>query len=274
VSTTAVATPSELPSDTASAAWEAWTFEAFRAAREARGTRRAAILEDVIRAYLETARKMSRRFRHRGVADEDLEQVASVTLVQVVHSYDVDRGTSFLAYAVPSIRGALKRHFRDCGWTVRPPRRVQEMQQQIREAEEELTQRLARSPRTREVAAHLRVREDDVIEALAARGCFTPTSLDRPLSPTEEPDGMTLGDTLAGPSRALEAAQARAVLSPVLATLNTRDRRIVQLRFFEGRTQQEIGDAIGVTQMQVSRLLAGILRQLRDRLSDPRESTL
>jgi RNA polymerase sigma-B factor len=229
--------------------------------------RRSALQDQIVRLHMDVAQSLSRRYRNRGIPDEDLEQVAYLTLVKVVRSFDLDKGQSFLAFAVPSIRGALKKHFRDRGWTVRPPRRIQELQYTIRRATEDLQQSLGRSPRPSEVAVYLDVAVDDVIEALAADSCFAPASLDRPVTPGNEGSSITLGDCLGVTEDALEAAEARTMLAPAIRRLGERDQRIVQLRFCEQMSQQEIADVIGVTQMQVSRLLARILRDLRTALS-------
>lgn len=225
---------------------------------------RRQVYDEVVCMYLDLARALAKRFRGRGIADEDLEQVACTALVQVVRSYDVSHGVGFLAFAVPSITGTLKRHFRDRGWTVRPPRRLQDLQLQIRAAEEDLCNRLGRSPRPREIAEYLDADLGEVIESLTAYGCFSPASLDRPLGNDSDPDGPTLGDRLVSAVDELAAAEARTVLRPVVSRLNPRDKKILRLRFFEQRTQQEIADSIGVSQMQVSRLINRILRDLRN----------
>ena len=219
--------------------------------------------------HMDVARSLARRYRNRGVETADLEQVACMELVSVARTYDPDKGESFLAYAVPCIKGALRRHFRDRGWTVRPPRRVQELQYDVRQAVEQLYQDLGRSPRPSEIAAHLEVPLDGVLEALSLGGCFTPTSLNRPLG--EEGSAFSLVDVLPAVRDELSAAEARTMLAPLVRQLSDRDRVILRMRFFEQRSQQEIGDAIGVTQMQVSRLLVRILRQLRAWLDDPVE---
>ena len=248
------------------------TRRLFHMARTGADTAEAGAARDqIVRLHMEVARSLARRYRNRGIADEDLEQVAYLTLVKVVRTFDLDKGQSFMAFAVPSIRGALKKHFRDRGWVVRPPRRIQEMQYAIRRATEELQQTLGRSPRPSEVAVHLSSTVDDVIEALAADSCFSPASLDRPTTPGGEGSAVTLGDCIGFSEDALEAAEARAVLGPAVRRLCRRDRRIVELRFFEQRSQQEIAEDIGVTQMQVSRLLARILRDLREALTTPEE---
>lgn len=222
--------------------------------------------DDLVRQLIEThvpvARSMAARYRNRGVELDDLEQVALLGLTKAAQRFDPDAGHDFMVYAVPTIRGELRRHFRDAGWVVRPPRRVQELQARIARAREELEPQLLRSPRPTEVAAHLGEEIDDVVEALTADGCFTPTSLDGPVG-----DGSsTVGDLLGSEDRDVEAAEARIVLGPVLQQLTHRERRILQMRFVEERTQQEIGAAVGLTQAQVSRVLSRILDHLRSDL--------
>jgi RNA polymerase sigma-B factor len=162
------------------------------------------------------------------------------------------------------VRGELRRHFRVAGWMVRPPRRVQDLQSRIARAQEELEPRLGRSPRPSEVADHLDVPIDDVVEALTADGCFAPTSLDGPVG-----DGASsLGDLLAFEDHSVAAVEARIVLEPLVRGLSDRDRRILRMRFVEEQTQQEIADAIGLTQAQVSRVLTRILAGLRADLAE------
>jgi RNA polymerase sigma-B factor len=224
-------------------------------------TEREMLIEELIRINMPVARSIAVRYRRRGIAEEDLEQVAYLALVRVAHSYDHSSGHDFLSYAVPSIRGEVRRHFRDVGWMVRPPRRVQELQSRIAAAESELSSELGHPPTAAELADRLGATLDDVEEALAANGCFTPTSLDQVV----HDDGTgSLGDRLGADEPGLAAAEARVVLAPALRRLGERDRLIVRMRFFGQRTQQEIADEIGVTQMQVSRLISRICKDLRE----------
>jgi RNA polymerase sigma-B factor len=234
-------------------------------------TERQALLEHVVRLNMPVAQAVTRRYRQRGVADEDLEQVAYLALIKAARGFDALRHTEFLSYAVPTIRGELRKHFRDHGWAVRPPRRIQELQAHIGVARDELFQSLGRSPRPTELARHLAADEEDVVEALACDGCYTPASLDRPLTSVDPGSGATLADTLAEDATDLSAAEARIVLGPLVSQLAERDRRILHLRFFEQRTQQEIADEIGVTQMHVSRLLSKILARLREEIDSDGE---
>ncbi len=225
--------------------------------------RRQELLDYVVRINMGVARTVASRYHHRGIDAQDLDQVAYMALTRAARDFDPARHRDFLSYAVPTIRGELKKHFRDHGWMVRPPRRVQEAQGRITRAEGALAQVTGRPPTPEELAEHLEVEVGDVVEALAADGCFAPSSLDRPMTTVDDSNGGTLGDFLGGVDPAQDAAEARAVLAPVVRRLKPRDRCILYLRFFEQRSQQEIADEIGVTQMQVSRLLARILRDLR-----------
>jgi RNA polymerase sigma-B factor len=227
--------------------------------------RRRQLLEQVVLLNMGVARSVARRYRNRGIAAEDLDQVAYVALVRAADKFDVSLDKDFLTYAVPSIRGEIKKHFRDHGWVVRPPRRTQELQPQVVAAGQELTHTMGRSPRPSEIAAHLGVDVEDVVEALAMDGCFRPTSLDVPVG---EGGSTVLGDLLEGEDTGLGASEARMMLAPVLQQLSERDRRILYLRFFEGQTQREIGRELGVTQMQVSRLLTRICQSLRAQLDE------
>jgi RNA polymerase sigma-B factor len=224
------------------------------------------LIEQVILVNTGVARSIARRYVGRGIPLEDLEQVAYLALVRAARKFDGDKAEDFLTYAVPTIRGEIKRHFRDLGWTVRPPRRIQELQTSVLRLRESLREESGRVPSPAEIAARLEVAEADVVEALTAEGCFTPLSLDAPVT-SGEPEAASLGDLLPHHDADLSAAEARALLAPALARLTEREQLIVRLRFVEDLTQAEIGQRIGVTQMQVSRLLAGILTKLRESIN-------
>jgi RNA polymerase sigma-B factor len=223
---------------------------------------RAEIEEQIVRRNMKMAVDASRRFRGRGIPDDDLQQVAYLGLVKAVRGFDPERGHDFLSFAVPTIRGEVRRHFRDLGWAVRPPRPVQEAQTKIVGCQGELYQELGRAPRPSEIAAHLDLDIDLVVEALGAQGCFAPASLDAH-DEGDDPIGDRLGYTDAG----FDHAEARALLAPILARLSDRERTIVEMRFFRNCTQAQIGQEIGVTQMQVSRLLTRLLARLREELT-------
>lgn len=220
---------------------------------------------ELVELNLDVVESVVSRYRNRGVERDDLLQVGSLGLVKAVDGFDPGSGFAFLSYAVPTIRGEVLRYFRDSGWTVRPPRAVQELQPKIGFAREHLTHRLGRPPRPSDIAEHLQVDLEDVIEAMSADGCFRPTSLDTAFL---DSDSAPLVDSLVGPDADLTAAEARTVLGPALRHLAPRDRRILYLRFFDGLTQREIGEQFGISQMQVSRILARVLAQLRESI-DP-----
>ena len=172
--------------------------------------------------HMGLARAIAARYRGRGIADDDLVQAATMALLKAARKFDPSHGAEFLTYAVVTMKGEVKRQFRDFGWMVRPPRPIQKMQADVARAESELTQTLGRSPRVREVAEHLGVPEDEVLEALSADGCFTPTSLDLPVG--EQGNGV-LGDTLAGEDTALDEAEARIMLMPAVKALPSASSR-------------------------------------------------
>jgi RNA polymerase sigma-B factor len=221
--------------------------------------------DEIVVLNMGVARAIASRYRDRGISKDDLLQAAYVGLVKAVQGFDPSYERDFLSYAVPTVTGEVKRYFRDFGWTVRPPRRIQELQAQISRASNELSQSLHRSPKPREVAEFLGIDVDSVIEALAADGCFTPASLDVPVG---EDGSGSLGELLGGEDADLGRAEARILLGPAVRKLKERDRRIIELRFFYGWTQEQIAQDIGVTQMQVSRLLSRILSDLRHSITD------
>lgn len=227
-------------------------------------------LEQLVLANLGVARSLAGVHRDKGIPREDLEQVAYAALVAAANRFRPEEGRDFLAFAVPTIRGELKRHFRDCGWTVRPPRRVQEIQLRVLAARDRLAKSLDRPPTASEIAQALGESERHVTEALRLDGCFAPSSLDLPLGS----GSATLGDLL--PATEIddqEAVEARVMLGPAVRNLGERDRYVVRLRYFDGLTQQEIGNELGVSQAQVSRILDRITRELRECLTSPRESS-
>jgi len=226
---------------------------------------RRQLLDTVIEMHLDYAHAQATKYRSRGVPLDDLRQVAALALTKAARGYDVSTGNDFMSYAGPTIRGELRKYFRDHGWMIRPTRSVQEMQARISTAEAELTYQLGTSPRPAQIAEHLGVPVEPVIEALASDGCFMPASLDLTV---RNDRAATLGDLLPGGDDDHRAAEARMMLYPAMSTLSERDRTILRLRFFEGLTQREVADRIGVTQMQVSRLLTRIMAQLRQRVGD------
>ena len=228
------------------------------------------LLEEIVTLNIPIADSLAQRYSARGLPIDDLVQEARLALVRVVESFRPEYGHDFLSYAVPSILGALRKQFRDSGWTVRPPRRIQEAQQAINQSRSDLLQRLGREPRVRELAAELDLDEETVIEALSADGCYSPASLDRRIGGESEGEGTgrTLGSVLGEDDASFASAEARVVLRPLLSRLGDRDQKVLRLRFVDGLTQREVGEEIGVTQMQVSRILSRIFDTLRDEVGE------
>jgi RNA polymerase sigma-B factor len=242
------------------------TAELFESAAETRDeTRRRDYLEAIVLENRRVAQALAQRFAGRGVDVDDLTQVAYEGLLKAAERFDPEMGRDFLSFAVPTIRGELQRYFRDSGWMVRPTRRVQETQWRVAQTEAELSQRLGRTATAQEIVEELDLSPEEYAEAASANGCFQPTSLDQPASAGEA--GQNLGELLEDEDRGLAASEARVTLAPVVRRLSERDRRVLYLRYFEDQGQKEIGQDIGVTQTQVSRILDRILTQLRDELA-------
>lgn len=226
------------------------------------------LLEEAVELNLEIAHSIASRFSGRGVEADDIEQVAYLGLVKAAHGFDPEAGTPFPAFAVPTIRGEIKRYFRDCSWTVRIPRRLQELQGAIAAVEPQMVQNLHREPSVPELAEELNADVGEIEGAVAAVGCFSVLSLDRPMDDDDEA-AKTLADTVATDDASFEHAETITVLKPLIEQLGERDRQILELRFIDSRTQEDIGREIGVSQMQVSRLLRRILDELREKINMP-----
>ena len=229
-------------------------------------TRDNSLRDQLVGAHLGLAEYLARRFANRGEPLDDLVQVASLGLIKAVDRFDPSRGVAFSTYATHTIVGELKRHFRDKGWAVRAPRRMQELYLSLGKVVAALGQELGRSPTIAELAAEVQVSEEEVLEALEAGQAYRSTSLD---APTGTEDGETLGARLGGEDASLEEAESRATLSPLLGQLGRRERLILHLRFFEGLTQSEIANRLGISQMHVSRLLARSVSRLRTAADTP-----
>jgi RNA polymerase sigma-B factor len=225
---------------------------------------RARVRERLITTHLPLARHIARRFTNRGEPHEDLVQVATIGLINAVDRFEPDRGVEFLSYAIPTIMGEVKRHFRDQGWSVRVPRRLKEMHLAISGAMGELSQRLGRAPTASELATHLGVSHAEVLEGLAAANAYRSASLDDPLFGEEA--GPTLAHSLGAEDAALEGVEYREALQPLLEKIAPRERKILILRFFGNKTQSQIAGEVGISQMHVSRLLAQTLAKLREGL--------
>jgi RNA polymerase sigma-B factor len=216
--------------------------------------------EDLVRYCLPFAGRLARRYRGRGEYLEDLEQVARLGLVKAIDRYDPERG-SFTAYAVVTISGELKRHFRDRTWGVHVPRRVQDLSLEVGHASTRLTSTLARTPTTGELADRLGVPEAAVLEAVESAAGYSPASLNAPVA---EDGAVEFGDLLGGVDTDLESVTDKLTVTDLLLRLPARERRMLALRFYGNRTQAEIADELGISQMHVSRLLSRALTWLRE----------
>jgi RNA polymerase sigma-B factor len=223
--------------------------------------------DEMVTLHLPLVQFLARRFRDRGEPLDDLVQVGTIGLIKAVDRFDPQRGVEFSTYATPTIVGEIKRHFRDKGWAVRVPRRLQELRISIGQATAELSQRTGRAPTVAELAAHLEVSEDEILEGLEGAQAYSTSSLDAPMGDADG-EGPLLADRLGDDDPALETIEYRESLRPLLASLPSRERRILALRFFHGMTQSQIAEEVGISQMHVSRLLAKSLATLRDGLAD------
>ncbi len=232
-------------------------FEELSASQEADG--RAAIKRRIIEENMPVAASIAGRYAGRGENQDDLRQVAYVGLSKAVAGFDSAMGKDFLSYAVPTIAGEIKKHFRDHCWTVRPPRRIQELQSRISGARERLTQELGHTPSRTELATELGVAEREITEALSADGCFSPSSLDTPIG---DGSATSTGDLIGDYDGEFERREGSMVLEELLSGLSPRERDLLTFRYVNDWTQDRIAERLGVTQMQVSRLLKRILQDL------------
>ncbi|MBB2947263.1 RNA polymerase sigma-B factor [Actinoplanes lutulentus] len=223
---------------------------------------RPGLRDRAIEAWLPLARHLANRYANRGEPRDDLHQVAMMGLIKAVDRFDADRGIDFAGFAIPTIIGELKRHFRDKTWSIRVPRRLQELRLAITGANNALSHTLGRSPTVADIATHLGISEDEVIEGLEGARAYNATSLSTPISES----GAELGDTLGGDDAGYEQAELRIALGPAMASLDEREQKIVSLRFYGNLTQSQIAEQIGISQMHVSRLLTKALTKLRRQL--------
>jgi RNA polymerase sigma-B factor len=220
----------------------------------------------LVELHLPLVEYLARRFRNRGEWLDDLTQVATIGLIKSIDRFDLERGVEFSTYATPTIVGEIKRHFRDKGWAVRVPRRLQELKLSLTKAIGELAQREGRAPTVSELAAHLQMSEEEVLEGLESANAYSTVSLDAPDSGDE--DAPAVADSLGIVDEALEGVEYRESLKPLLERLPPREKKILLLRFFGNLTQSQIAAELGISQMHVSRLLARTLTQLRDGLTN------
>lgn len=233
---------------------------------EYRSTKRRRTRNRLVEAHIGFAHHIAARYANRGVGNDDLHQIALLALVKAVDRYDPEVGAAFTTFAGRTIEGELKRYFRDRAWSVRVPRSTKELHLQVRKATEVLTSSLGRPPSVAEVANHLEVGEDDVVEALGAAAAFTAGSLDRITSP--DGAGADRAAQLATDDELLEGTVDRVLVDRLLAELPERERTIVELRFFGNKSQSEIAEAVGVSQMHVSRLLRRAMTLMREAAGD------
>jgi RNA polymerase sigma-B factor len=218
----------------------------------------------IVEKCLPLADHIARRFNGRGEARDDLVQVARVGLINAVIRYDVDTGSDFVSFAVPTIMGEVRRHFRDNSWSVKVPRRLKELHLRLGAATAELSQKLGRAPTASELAAELGMDRQEVVEGLIAGSSYNTLSIDSGAGGDE--DAPAIADTLGDVDLSLDQIENREALRPLLAALPERERTVLLLRFFESLTQTQIAERVGISQMHVSRLLAKSLARLRDQM--------
>ncbi|GGV35705.1 RNA polymerase sigma factor [Streptomyces longisporoflavus] len=242
------------------------TAAAFRRLTEMpHGPERDALRQELVKAWLPMAERLAGRFRNRGEALDDLRQVAALGLVKAVDRYDPERGSAFESYAVPTVTGEIKRHFRDHMWTLHVPRRVQDLRNRVRFARQELTQTVpGHTPTLAEIAEKAQLSEEDAATGLEALDSFTALSLDAELPGSE--DGYALRDAIGGPDPALDVVIDREAVKPRIAALPERERDILYMRFFGDMTQSRIAEQLGISQMHVSRLISRCCDRLRDQV--------
>lgn len=226
--------------------------------------RRRVLRNELAEGYWPVVVHIARRYRDRGEPLADLEQIGAIGLLAALTRFDPDRGADFLSFAVPTITGEIRRHFRDRTWAMRVPRRLKDLQVPIRDAVGALTTSLGRAPRPSEIAAHLGTSVDQVVDALGAGQAYAADSLDALVSRTGT--GVALSEMLGAADAALTTAECRGELRQALAELPERERTIVVLRFFGDLTQSQIAAQVGLSQMHVSRLLSRTLTTLRGRI--------
>jgi RNA polymerase sigma-B factor len=227
--------------------------------------------EQLIEQYMSLVRSLARRYSYRGEQLEDLVQIGAIGLIKAIDRFDLDRGVELTTYATPNIIGEIKRHFRDKGWAVRVPRGLQELNVQLSRLVEQLTVQLARSPTIPELAKAAGVEEEEVLEALESGRAYTSLSLSVGGGGGDDDDLDPL-ESLGTVEHQYEVSEDRAVLAPGFKALDERERKILQLRFFDGLTQSQIAQQVGISQMHVSRLIRRALEKIRETIAEDEES--
>lgn len=231
------------------------------AALEAGTGEHEALRAALIERHLPLVTFMARKFADRGEPLDDLIQVGTIGLIKAIDRFEISKGFEFSTFATPTIVGEIKRHFRDKTWAVRVPRRLQELGASVTKATTELTQKLDRSPTPKEIAKHLGITVDDVAEALESNAAYSTVSLD-----VTSETSTSIGETFGALDEALEGVEYRESLKPLLAQLDDREKRILQMRFFDNLSQSQIATELGISQMHVSRILNKVLTHLREGL--------
>ncbi|MEY3607007.1 MAG: hypothetical protein RL289_1187 [Actinomycetota bacterium] len=231
------------------------------AALEAGTSEHEALRAALIERHLPLVTFMAQKFADRGEPLDDLIQVGTIGLIKAIDRFEISKGFEFSTFATPTIVGEIKRHFRDKTWAVRVPRRLQELGASVTKATTELTQKLDRSPTPKEIAKHLGITVDDVAEALESNAAYSTVSLD-----VTSETSTSIGETFGALDEALEGVEYRESLKPLLAQLDDREKRILQMRFFDNLSQSQIATELGISQMHVSRILNKVLTHLREGL--------
>ena len=231
------------------------------AALEAGTSEHEALRAALIERHLPLVTFMARKFADRGEPLDDLIQVGTIGLIKAIDRFEISKGFEFSTFATPTIVGEIKRHFRDKTWAVRVPRRLQELGASVTKATTELTQKLDRSPTPKEIAKHLGITVDDVAEALESNAAYSTVSLD-----VTSETSTSIGETFGALDEALEGVEYRESLKPLLAQMDDREKRILQMRFFDNLSQSQIATELGISQMHVSRILNKVLTHLREGL--------
>ena len=221
--------------------------------------------EELVRMYFPLVEYLARRFRSRGEPLDDLIQVASIGLIKAIDRFELERGVKFSTYAVPTIIGELKRHFRDTGWAMRVPRRLQERALLLRSVIADSYQELGRSPNVAEIATRAQLTEEEVLEAMDTMHAHSLESLDAPM----DDDDSTAKHVLGAEDETIELLEGWADLAPLLKDLPERERKLLYYRFVNGMPQSQIAQKLGISQMHVSRLLARTLTHLRSAVGEP-----
>src|SRR6266516_3156706 len=228
--------------------------------------------EQLIEQYMSLVRSLARRYSYRGEQLEDLVQIGAIGLIKAIDRFDIDRGVELTTYATPNIIGEIKRHFRDKGWSVRVPRGLQELNVQLSRLVEQLTVQLSRSPTIAELAKAAGVEEEEVLEALESGRAYSSLSLSSGSGGSEDGEELDPLESIGTEEHQYDVSEDRAVLAPGFRVLDERERKILHLRFFEGLTQSQIAQQVGISQMHVSRLIRRSLEKIRETIAEDEES--